>query len=238
MKIYTYYENINFKDQDELVDLWKRSWERQGFETVILDRSHAESHPYYEEFVKDLKEIHLEIMNKPLHNYGLSCYLRWLAYATQPEEKFYVSDYDVINNSFKPIEPDDKLHFMDSTCPCIASGTAKQFEALCHMFVDLSKSRMNSLKGVPVQWYHDQEFMTYNFDASLCPQALELIEKYDIKITRERNEFFTPTISNEMKNFQLIHFSHRCCLRYDPSMNSHESRTRITKQVCREYLDL
>ena len=237
MKAYTYYEDVKFKDQDELIDLWKRSWERQGFEIIILDRSHAESHPYYEKFVKSLREIHLDIMNKPLDPYGLSCYLRWLAYATQPEEAFYVSDYDVININFKPIKPDDKLHFLDCDCPCIASGTPKQFEALCHMFVDLSKSRMNDLKGVPEMVYHDQNFLNLNFIPKNCQQALELREQYNIKLTRERNHFLTATISNEMKNFQLMHFSHTCCKKYN-SQNGLTDRTKITKQACKEYLDL
>ena len=32
MKIYTYYQNINHPSQNELIDLWKISWSRKGYE--------------------------------------------------------------------------------------------------------------------------------------------------------------------------------------------------------------
>ena len=38
----------------------------------------------------------------------MSCWHRWLAYAAQAEEKFYVSDYDAININFPITKPSDK----------------------------------------------------------------------------------------------------------------------------------
>jgi hypothetical protein len=51
MKVYTYYEDINFKHQNRLLDLWKNSWEKHGFEAIVLTRGNAENHPFYIEFV-------------------------------------------------------------------------------------------------------------------------------------------------------------------------------------------
>jgi len=186
MKIYTYYEDINFQDQDRLLALWKASWERQGFEAIILNRLDAESHPYYNVFVSELERLHIEVMQKPLSKYGLSCYLRWLSYASQSEEKFYVSDYDVINNKFLIQEPDDQLHFIDGDCPCIASGTPKQFEQLCYSFVEITKERLESIKGNVTPHYHDQEFLRQNMIPRLLPEAEKYLKKYNILMTRDR----------------------------------------------------
>lgn len=56
MKIFTYYENINFKHQDEIVQLWKKSWEQQGFEAIVLTLEDAKKNPYYEEFTTSVKK--------------------------------------------------------------------------------------------------------------------------------------------------------------------------------------
>ena len=124
MKIYTYYENINFKQQDELVELWKESWTNNGFDPIVLSLEDAKKSEYYDEFVYQLKALSHEVTGHPLTNYGLSCYLRWLAYSTQEEtESFLVSDYDIINKQFTPVklnEPKDRLCFMDGKCPCLA----------------------------------------------------------------------------------------------------------------------
>jgi hypothetical protein len=164
MKIYTYYEDINFRDQDPLLRLWELSWRRNGFIPIILSSSHAKKHPYYDEFISRLELFHVKVKGNPLVDYGLACFVRWMAYSTQKNEKFYVSDYDVMNNGFKPVEPNEKLHFMHSTCPCLASGTPEQFEELIRLFVSLSESRLSELREVlrENRWYHDQEFVRYN----------------------------------------------------------------------------
>lgn len=241
MKIYTYHENINFSDQDELIALWKKSWERQGFDAIVLNRSHAVVHPYYEEFVEKLEELHLQIMNKPLSKYGLSCYLRWLAYATQPEEKFYVSDYDVINNKFKQNEPSDELHLMDADCPCIASGTPKQFENLCHAFVDVTLERLEALRGNITPHYHDQEFFTKNFVLRLLPKAEEFLKRYNVKMTRDRKMLNGMIMDlpeeKDIANFDLIHFSHSFIYQ-KTKIHSSKNRLEETKNIASLYLGL
>ena len=66
MKIYTYYEDINFKVQNPLVDIWQKSWENQGFEAIVLGRADAEKHDFYGEFVSRLEKLHLDIIEKPI----------------------------------------------------------------------------------------------------------------------------------------------------------------------------
>jgi hypothetical protein len=164
MKIYTYYDNINFFNQKELIGLWEKSWNNNGFETIVLSKEDAKKHEYYDEFVYELNRMHNTIKNKPLAEYGLSCYLRWLAYSNQNDELFYTSDYDVINLSLKPEQPIEDIHFMDRYCPCFVSGRPKYFEKFCRDIVSVTDTNIRILKkkSDSMYWYHDQEFLDQN----------------------------------------------------------------------------
>lgn len=185
MKIYTYYQDINHPHQNKLIEMWKTSWSRNGYTPVVLDADDAKNHPFFEEFDAKMREIFHEITDKHISDYGMSCWHRWLAYATQEEEKCYVCDYDVINACFPVSEPRKKLHLMDSACPCLVSGTPSQFEALCKVFIEVSESRMKILKQT-VNHYHDQEFFQYNF-TNANPDWEAYQNKYNIILSRNRH---------------------------------------------------
>ena len=203
MKIYTYYENLytnkipNYLKKS--INLWKHSWERQGFEPILLGPKDAEKHHYYSKFNEKLKKIHLLLMGKEITQYGMSCWNRWLAYATQPNEKFFVSDYDVINVNFKKRIPEDTLHFMDGNCPCLASGNAKQFENLCYLFVFLTKKRLKNIKSIANQkvCYHDQNFFICNNQQLLQLRIkINRIPEWNINIHHISN-FYIKNLKNK-----------------------------------------
>jgi len=174
MKIYTYYQDVGFNNSAELdlIKIWKQSWSNQGYEPVVLTQSNVENHYFYNEFCDKINNIHEQIMTKNIGKYGLACFVRWLAYANLKEqERFYVSDYDVINKNYPVIHPVDKLHFMDGHCPCIATGRSWQFMELCRMFIDVSKKNISFIRSqIKEPHYHDQEFLLYNYPAlsSVC----------------------------------------------------------------------
>lgn len=221
MKIYTYYQDINFKEQNELIDLWKLSWSRQGYEPVVLNLEHAKRHPYFETLNSEIRRIFNEITGRKVTDYGMSCWFRWLAYATQADEKFYVSDYDAINLNFLVSEPNDQLHLMDFACPFLASGAPKQFEQLCKTFVEVSNQRIEILKQ-QANHYHDQEFFQYNFMPHFNPSANQLRIDHNILMTRDRlklggkidpveNKIIAdPNIGYiENKKYEVVHVSHQ-----------------------------
>jgi hypothetical protein len=220
MKIYTYYQNINHSSQNELIDLWKISWSRQGYEPIVLNLQDAKRHSYFETLNTEMRRIFKEITNNEIADYGMSCWFRWLAYATQTDEKFYVSDYDAINVNFPITEPSNQLHLMDNACPFLASGTPKQFENLCKAFVEVSNERIDILKQ-QANHYHDQEFFQYNF----MPQNNEFVEdlrnEHDILMTRNRHELggYIDPMENkilagpnigyiENEKYGVVHVSH------------------------------
>ena len=237
MKVYTYYQHIDFKNQEELISLWRSSWEKYGFEPIVLGIGDAKNHPGYEVFTERVKTISQKIVNQPLNNYGLSCWLRWLAYATQPEEKFYVCDYDVINHNFFPKEPDDLLHLMDSDCPCIASGTPSQFNELCNKFIEVPNENMENFIRTfqtfherKLRHFHDQEFFSiYCFKLKL--------NKGDIKLTRERDTFLSSPSKENFWKRELVHYSHADCEQYSKKYNiKHDDSTRL--RLIEEHLTL
>jgi hypothetical protein len=219
MKVYTYYEDLNWEEQNGLLNLWTTSWKQNGFEPIILSQENAKLHPFYETYINELKKLSVSICNKELHQYGLACWLRWLAYATQPEEKFYVSDYDVINHSFSPIEPNDELHFLNGCCPCAASGTAKQFETLCYNFIEFSKNNLENIRGIFIKnnfvWFHDQDLIL----------AQHFLKYQPYKMTNDRKTLFGFTGEGEFWKRQLVHHAGSSCVFYCKQNNLTYNRT-------------
>jgi len=211
MKIYTYYENINFNEQNELLELWKASWKSKGFEPIVLGIEDAKKSEDYDSFCKKMKLIYKKVTQKELKPYGLSCFVRWLAYSTveDKESRFLVSDYDVINSgkwkTWHPIT--NKLHFYDADCPCLASGTPKEFKELCNAFFEVTMKRIGILKK-KADHYHDQEFFTYNCMEQNNSEVEELWIKYNMFFSRRRCEDVAPFGTNCDEKVRAFHISH------------------------------
>jgi hypothetical protein len=243
MKIYTYHQDINHSSQNELIDLWKISWSRKGYKTIVLNLEDAKKNSYFDTFNSEIRRIFNEITGKQITDYGMSCWFRWLAYATQKYEKFYVSDYDAINVNFSIAKPSDKLHLMDNACPFLASGTPTQFENLCKAFVEVSNERIDILKQQAYH-YHDQEFFQYNFMTQNNDSAEDLRNEHDILMTRNRYEiggYVDPVKSKilassnigyiQNEKYKVVHVSHQNIRilqrKYNKYKNQDSSKMRI-----------
>lgn len=210
-KIVTYHEEINFNKQQELVSLWSESWKRQGYDTIILSRNDAEQYFKFSEFVERMSALHKEIIGQDITEYGLSCYFRWMAYASKDfREPIFFSDYDVINKNFNRTPQDFNLHLMDGPCPCFGSGDSVGFNNLCEKFITVTEKRVEFLKSIKrkMSCYHDQEFFWRN----ICPSENKENEFFDIKFKMVRGENFevAPFLPYEPNNekFEAYHVSH------------------------------
>jgi hypothetical protein len=222
VKIYSYYDNIKFDNQKELVSLWKISWEKQGFIPIVLSSDDAKKNTYYEEFVTKLKYIHKEITGKELQQYGLSCYLRWLAYANQNEiDCFLMSDYDVINRNFEiddiKIESNE-MNFLDRYCPCLAYGNSQSCFRFCKDIVDHSyKFKQNIIEEYKKNncvWYHDQEFLVINHEKLKCNILTSYVDLYNYGIESGKQQLGS----------KLFHVAHR-------SIGEAKSQYKVLKNV-------
>ena len=238
MKIYTYFEEINHPQQYELIKYWKISWEREGFQPIVLGLQDAQQDPRYQTFCEKMNLISSEITGKHLTPYGLSCFVRWLAYSTvaNNSERFLVSDYDVINSgkwkTWHPIT--NNLHFFDNDCPCLASGNAGEFGELCRVFFDVTMQRMSYLKtkGCSMVHYHDQEFFQYNMMHKYNKDFQNLWNTYNISFSRKRCEDVAPFGSDCDSKVRAFHISHHNTKEIqsrhpDRYNNSNPAQTRI-----------
>ena len=157
-KVYTFFEPIEGWDNDYiLLELWTENWQKKGFETVILRKSDAESHPYYEEFLDNISSTYIKVMGRsmlsrdhPWDYYVLHNYIRFLAYANflPKGDPGLVMDYDVYNINY--INHDnlnrDSLTFLYGTCPCLVSGNSNHFLSYCRWMADTPQNFIESLK--------------------------------------------------------------------------------------------
>jgi hypothetical protein len=137
MKVSTYYSpvsQIEEQPQRELLELWKKSWSRYGWEPVILGRDDAKESEWYQVILDNVKEF-------PTSNprdYELSCFLRWAA--MEAIGGGIMTDYDVMNYGFETlgIKPDDKsifpLHCMERHVPSVVYGGRQAYRVICGLF--------------------------------------------------------------------------------------------------------
>ena len=104
-RVFGYYESIALSNQAEefsLANIWKASWEKQGWEPVMLNRSHAQGSPLYIKLVSRLMKL---VPLLPAENQSR---LPWILArftrlgALQAAGGGWMSDYDVVNTGFTP----------------------------------------------------------------------------------------------------------------------------------------
>jgi len=169
MNIYTYYDDIGFDNQNHILDLWKKNWSSFGFNPIILSNIDAQQHPHFKEFCQEIRSIYKQIKGENISKYDFCCHLRWLAYATQKSVPFLVADYDVFNSGcdvelFNKYEESETVNFLNNHCPCIAHGSPMAFEMFAKDIITISKDNIDYLKNISKNPYHDQEFISCNYE--------------------------------------------------------------------------
>jgi hypothetical protein len=117
-KIYGYYESIALSNQGEefaCANWWKHSWTANGWEPVMLNRSHAQGSNLYGKLQQKLM---LEMQNLPQEmasqvHWIIARFARWCA--LHAAGGGWMSDYDVVNTKFTneiadQFETDGTLH--------------------------------------------------------------------------------------------------------------------------------
>jgi hypothetical protein len=104
-KIYAYYQSIPLSNQQEefsCANYWKHSWTANGWEPVMLNRSHAQGSPLYlklqAKLVKQALGISMDLRNQI--DWITARFVRWCA--LHAAGGGWMSDYDVANLGFNP----------------------------------------------------------------------------------------------------------------------------------------
>lgn len=210
--VYSFYEPISGWAHDKkLVDLWISNWKDRGFEPIILSKSDAESHPYYEEFVENIFKMFQEFSGRsllranPWAYYIFHNYIRFLAYAHQlpDKEPNLVMDYDVYNLDYHEHQLNgESLTFLCNLCPCLVSGTGEQFFKYCEWMANGPARYIAQLKEAnrikKYTAFHEMAMLTLMCEIGKQPQ--------EINITRRK--VILKTAPGETQAFhKLVHLS-------------------------------
>jgi hypothetical protein len=105
-----------------------------GWNPVVLYDHHAKAHPLYDLLKESVSK--LPTINVP--EYELACYLRWLAVAARGGG--FMSDYDVVNYSFKPTPIPSLMRIyevhpeLEEVTPSVVAGSQSGYERICAAF--------------------------------------------------------------------------------------------------------
>jgi hypothetical protein len=104
-KIYAYYQSIPLSNQPEefaCANWWKQSWEKLGWQTTMLNRSHAQASSLYNKLTQKLMNtahgLPPELATR--FDWIIARYIRWCA--LHAAGGGWMSDYDVLNKGFNP----------------------------------------------------------------------------------------------------------------------------------------
>ena len=130
MNIYTYYEKVPQMREDsqlELIEIWKISWKKYGWNPVVLDDSHFNCSDQQIDYLSNLPSVNPKL-------YEMACFLRWNALSNVGGG--WMCDYDVVNCGFTP---EDSLSFeslsiLQGHVPCLVYGTTEDYEKVFDIF--------------------------------------------------------------------------------------------------------
>jgi len=232
-KIYTYFDEPSSENNIELLNLWKDSWQKNGFDTIVLNESDAKKSSYYDEFVGKIKKIHMDVCGSKISNRSLSGYLRWLAYSTQEEnESFFVSDLDVVNRSMSASEikvPKDKITFLNVYDPCLVYANKDQFLSFCKDIVSVSIENKQLLKNKKLDYYHDTDFLWLNGKTIKFNYNISTNEQYVGSYSPEYGLF------GKYKIFQVTEESIDLFITHSPGL-SKINREKVKNELIAEIL--
>lgn len=141
-EVVTYYVPVpglwSDESQQKLIAIWKHSWEKYGWKATVLTDRDVHTHPRFAFFDEHFRA-------KPTEygvEYTTACFIRWLAaahYAAPRTGQVMLTDYDVINHGFVPIESTEELRIFCDEPPAsvfmgAVLGKAQHFLDMAELF--------------------------------------------------------------------------------------------------------
>jgi len=145
--IYTFYEDINSKNDARLLESWKISWQGHGWEPRVLTMKEAMSHP-------DFSRLRSLVESQKLSNYENICFYRWAAMAhAVPELGGWMSDMDTFPLHIKPEEglrmPNGgRFTCHDAHVPALMSGSKSEWNRMLKLLIDSWRSHKGTFSDM------------------------------------------------------------------------------------------
>lgn len=202
-RCYCYYEPVGMYDdhsQRALIDVWARSWRKQGWDPIVLNPGDAMQHPMWERFEANVSKLPSEY--GPL--YDKACFRRWLAMAAQTSGKHgggLLLDYDVINYRMTPFEPEpDKMVLFcetrQSICMGCVMGTQAHYEFMSNLMANWKVGPEDWNDSTTYRGYHcsDLSMLVRMFDGKNWPKPEWLVKEPGVQGFFPRETFRTAPV--------------------------------------------
>lgn len=125
-RIHTYFEpceGIDYESELRLLLLWEKHWSDLGYETVVLNESHARKNPKYDAFMAHILTFP-SVNGVGENRYEARC---WQRHAAMEMVGGALCDYDVFPTRLTGIPVTDDLTLLERGCPSLISGTKEAF---------------------------------------------------------------------------------------------------------------
>lgn len=151
--VHTYFapssDEATRKEQEAVLDLWKKNWTDHGWDSRVLTeevaRRHLQFKPYQE-------AIELLPIKNPME-YEKACFNRWLAMAVNGGGMMV--DMDTLTNGFESQPEGEKITILCGHVPCAVIGTKEQYESMFLQFLlTQSPSDMDFFDKRPEKYNH------------------------------------------------------------------------------------
>ena len=211
----------------QLIDIWKKSWQNHRWNTILLDESYAKSNPLCNKLDLDNlgANFYRLLPNHSMWKYHRSCYYRLLAYCQYVRENgtTLYADYDVINYRFSPdvldSTPEDS-YFCNSRCVVYLSINGAN---------EIEKTLLDFNNSLSLEKYNKEELLN----------DMVLINEYThcFLLKRDRNDqFYVSSIKSDFSNeTPLIHFDGGC---YKRGVDRSLSRLDVVKRYEERHFNL
>jgi hypothetical protein len=244
--IYTYFEHMeqselvtgmSREDHEALLDLWKTTWAKYGWDPVILTNENVERHPDYFHFHQRLQRLHLD-------SFGEVLFHRWFAMVSVGGGWF--ADYDVF-----PIKASNDDNFglalpsvmtvFDIIAPTLAAGEMEHWNmTLNHLLNDAIQNTVeNDTIPTPKQFHFWTDALG----------ILNLLRDYKLPSIRserrvalpygQKDPLFSDTgcDSKPFRGRWAVHFGPEV-LQSAPNIPPEKRHPKYRAQLAKEWLDL
>lgn len=168
--VYTYYMPVpgiwgGESSQLALIEVWKRSWKKAGWNPIVLDVTWVQDHPKYSYFKEKFW-----YENQHSYEFNQACFFRWFAAAVAGGGM--LTDFDVINYGFTPRNAiqDRMILFCDEPPQGIflgaVLGSQNHFEKMIDIFANWVIGPNEEGWATQRYVYNDLLMVTKLFDGS------------------------------------------------------------------------
>lgn len=182
----TYYEDVpglwSPESQWALIDVWRRSWEKAGWETAVLREADVKSHPRYE-FFREHFDAKPSEYGKAYTN---ACWFRWLGahhYSSLRTGCAMLLDYDCINYGFEPqeVRPNEMTIFCDEPPASVfmgaVLGSSQHFLDMTELFAAAKPDQYDWNAHANMFHQDDLSLLCRMFESKTLPKPEWLVKR-------------------------------------------------------------